>query len=237
MDDNYSLVLQRLREERERRKLTQQRLCTYMRIHQSNFSKAETGHRRFSYPEVKRLCSSDIDVFYIFTGHKPRSRWEFPELSEIGPEELICHLSTLYVQARTVRSLNRDKASFETIRKQLEYVQCDTGNKGAINSIFCSIRNRYDYTQKKMADILGMDIKTLQALEKGRKLPDSEIIWKMYDRFQVSPAFLLNDPRGLWNELNCMLDLLEDNDRRLMMQILENVHRFIRQCRCVEGEE
>jgi len=230
MAGNYQLVLQRLKEEREHAKLTQQRLCSYMQIRQSNFSKAETGHRRFAYPEVKGLCTSDVNIFYIFTGNKAKDSLEFPAPSKPGPEELICYLNTLYLQARTARILNRDKTSFEVIRNQLEYIQYGAGSIGTYNNVFYHTRNRRGYTQKKMADILGLDIKKLQGLEKGQKLPDSEIIWKMYDLFRVSPAFILNDPKGLWHELDYMLGLLDDGDREIMLRILENGHKLIWQC-------
>lgn len=230
MNDNYELVLQRLREEREHQKLTQQRLCSYMQIQQSNFSKAETGHRRFAYPEIKRLCTSDVDIFYIFTGNKAKNSREFPGSPETGPEELICGLNTLYVQARTARVFNRDTASFEVIQKQLEYIHWGAENTGIYNNTFRYMRIRHGYTQQKMSDILGLDIKKLQGLEKGKKLPDSEIIWKMYDLFHVSPAFILNDPKGLWHELDYMLGLLYDSDREIMLRILENSHKLIRQC-------
>lgn len=47
MDNQYYHILSRLREERERRNLTQRLLCYHMKIQQSHFSKAETGQRRF----------------------------------------------------------------------------------------------------------------------------------------------------------------------------------------------
>ena len=79
-----------------------------------------------------------------------------------------------------------------------------------------------------MAELLGVSTRSLQALEKGTKLPDSEMIWKMYDRFLVSPAFILNDPKGMRNELNYVLGLLEEDDREIMLKILENGYKLIR---------
>lgn len=223
MNNDYQDVLLRLREERERWNLTQCLLCYCMKIQQSHFSKAETGHRYFTYHELEGLCTSNVDVLYIFTGRKARSKREFPDPLVSDPKEAICCLSIVYILVSTAWFMHRDRASFEQIREQLEYIRY----ANAKTNVFLSTRNRYGYTQKKMADALGVDIKKLRELEKGRLLPDSGIIWKMYDQFQVSPAFILKDAKGLWNELNCILDLMEEDDRETILRILENEHKLM----------
>lgn len=226
MSNQYYSMLSRLKEERERRNLTQRLLCYHMKIQQSHFSKAETGQRRFSYHELKGLCATDIDVLYVFTGKRPKSCPGFLDSTEPGLGEITCLLSIVYTLADTAWSLNRKKASYEQIRQQLEYIKYRNSSGRIQNSIFLHVRNKYGYTQQKMANTLGMDIKKLRELEKGRQLPDSEIIWEMYDLFHVSPAFILEYPKGLLNELNYTLDLMEDNDRETMLQILENGHKI-----------
>lgn len=228
MGDNYMLVIERLNEECERLKLPQQRLCSYMHMLQSNFSKSKTGHRRFSYPEVKGLCDSMADVFYIFTGIKAPCSHGLPELPFTHPEELLCCLNSVYLHSKAAKSMNQNSTVFGTIQKQLEYIQCTAGSIDDRNNVFYQIQHRYGYTQDSMAELLGVSTRSLQALEKGTKLPDSEMIWKMYDRFLVSPAFILNDPKGMRNELNYVLGLLEENDREIMLKILENGYRLIR---------
>ena len=230
MESNYLSVLQRLKEERERRNLTQRLLCYYMKIQQSHFSRAETGQRRFSYHELKGLCTTDVDVLYVFTGRKTNNRRKFSEKADFRPEELICLLNTLYTLTSAAWFINRKKAAFEHIHEQLEYIRCGNGHFTEKSNVFHYARDSHGYTQKEMADMLGVDIKKLRELEKGRILPDSEIIWKMYDLFQISPAFILKDPKGLQNELNCTLDLLEDDDQEIILQILENEYKLIQCC-------
>lgn len=228
MDKGYSSALQRLKEEREKWNLTQRMLCYHMKIQQSRLSKAETGNRYFSYHELEGLCTSDVDVFYVFTGKRPKNPLKFLDPLKVAPEELMCYLNVVYLLASAVKGTNRDNTAFSQIRQQLEYIQYCFGNIEPTNNIFYRLRNRYDYTQQKMANVMGMDIKKLQRLEKGVRLPDSEVIWKMYDLFHVSPAFVLRDAKGLWNELNYELELLDDNDREVMAQILENAFSFMR---------
>ncbi|MCM1539656.1 MAG: helix-turn-helix transcriptional regulator [Blautia sp.] len=227
MNDTYDSVLRRLREERERRNLTQRLLCYCMKIQQSHFSRAETGQRRFSYHELKQLCATDVDMLYIFTGKRTLRQGEFLQWPELSPDESICLLSTVYTLACFTWSADHGRTPFDEIRQQLEYIQCGNWRNGNRNNIFLYTRNRCGYTQEKMADALGVDIKKLRMLEKGRLLPDSELIWKMYDLFHVSPAFILKDPKGLLNELNYILDLVEDSDREIMLLILKNEYRLV----------
>ncbi|MDE6923894.1 MAG: transcriptional regulator [Acetatifactor sp.] len=228
MDSKYQNVLRRLKEEREKLNLTQRLLCYRMKMLQSHYSRAESGSKRFSYYEIKGLCTSDVDVLYVFTGKKASEGEELSELQECGCEELMCYLNTLYVLAKAVKSFGGENSAFGTIRKQLEYIQSGSGSTGAKNNIFYYVRIQRDYTQQKMADLLGVDIKKLRELENGRILPDSEMIWKMYDLFQVSPAFILEDTKGLWNELKYALDLLEDDDRKIVIRILTDMHRLLK---------
>ena len=227
MDNEYLNVLRRLREEREKLNLTQRLLCYRMKMLQSHYSRAESGNKRFSYYEIKGLCTSDVDVLYVFTGKKPKGEQELLDLQDCSLEELICYLNTVYILAKTVKKMGGKSAVYGIIQKQLEYIQYGNGGTGAKNNIFYCVRDRQDYTQQKMADMLGVDIKKLRELENGRILPDSEMIWKMYDLFQVSPAFILEDAGGLRKELNYVLDLLEEEDRKLVIRILTDERRVL----------
>jgi len=227
MDSKYQNVLCRLKEEREKRNLTQRLLCYRMKMLQSHYSRAESGSKRFSYYEIKGLCTSDVDVLYVFTGKKAVDGGEISELQECAPEELLCYLNTLYILVKSAKTTDGKETVFGTIRKQLEYIQCAGGNAGIKNNVFYYVRIQRNYTQQKMADMLGIDIKKLRELENGRILPDSEMIWKMYDLFQVSPAFILEDAKGLWKELNYVLNLLEEDDRKLVVRILLDMHKLL----------
>lgn len=239
MRNDYREFSLRLKEERARCGLTQQQLCDDTEMQQSAFSRVETGYLRLTYPKLKKICASGVDLFYIFTGNKPADRLDFLEPSAATPEVLLCLMGIVYIQACAVQAPCRTFAPshtclkgphevpFEQIRKQLSYLQYLSGDVRANRNIFCRLRNHHGYTQRKMADLLGMDIKTLRNLEKGRRLPDSELIWKTHHLFHVSPALILNDPLGLRNELNYVLGLLTDDDRDVMLQILESSYKLV----------
>ncbi len=241
MNNDYRDFLLRLKEERLRCGLTQQQLCCHTETTQGCFSRAETGLIRLSFTKLKGVCDSGMDIFYAFTGNKAADRLDFPEPSTASPEELLSLLGIVYIHANAVRIRSRALSGasagthpgifcdspFGRVWEQLSYLQYLSGNTKTNRNILYCLRIHYGYTQWKMADLLGMDIKRLRSLEKGRRLPDSEVIWRLYDQFHVSPAFILNDPRGLWNELNYVLGLLEDTHREAILRILKDSHDLI----------
>lgn len=67
-----------------------------------------------------------------------------------------------------------------------------------------------------MAEKLGVDIKKFRELEKDRCLPDSEIIWKLYNLFRISPAVVLKDKNTMLNEISSLLETTEENGVQIM---------------------
>jgi len=236
MNNDYKDFLLRLKEERVRCGLTQRQLCGHAKTGQSSFSKAETGCLRFTCAKLKCFCAAGMDIFYAFTGNKAADCLGFLEPSTIAPEELLwlLHVISIHAAARVqsrafsrASSDMRFRASMEQILKQLEYFRYLSESTIANQNILYCLRNYYGYTQGKMADLLGIDVKKLRKLEKGRQLPDSEIIWKMYQQFHVSPAFILEDPVGMRHELNYVLGLLDKESRETMLHILESCHKLV----------
>ena len=70
MSADYNDVINRIKEERARLGLSQNEMARYVRVNQSTFNKVEQGTRRFNYSELKYLCDSPVDVFYVITGKK-----------------------------------------------------------------------------------------------------------------------------------------------------------------------
>ena len=68
-----------------------------------------------------------------------------------------------------------------------------------------------DNRQKVMAEKLGLDIKKYSELEKDRSLPDSEIIWKLYDQFNITPTEELKEKNSIINEISSLLEAIEEN--------------------------
>lgn len=84
------------------------------------------------------------------------------------------------------------------------------------SNIFLVIRHAIGSRQKPMAENLGVDIKKFRELEKDRCLPDSEIIWKLYNLFQISPAVVLKDKNSMVNEISSLLETAEEIGARII---------------------
>lgn len=80
MNSNYRNFTLRLKEKRIRCGLTQQ-LCRCLKTPQNALNRAETGYICLPYSKLKYLCTTDMYVYYVFTGDSPTIYWTFQNLS------------------------------------------------------------------------------------------------------------------------------------------------------------
>lgn len=219
MSATYNDVLKRLVEERMRLGLSQKEMARLVHITQSNYSKVEKGLHRLSYEELKYLSKAKVDIFYIFTGYRCAGKYTeyFQQYTYV---ELCCYLGIIY----SLIVLNYCRSSTEqwkNIAKRVKYVPLVLDCKKSSN-IFLVIRHTTSSRQKSMAEKLGVDIKKFRELEKDRCLPDSEIIWKVYNLFYISPAVVLKDKNSMINEISSLLEAAEENGAEVI-DIIEHV--------------
>lgn len=213
MSAMYNGVLKRLIEERNRLGLSQQEMARLVHITQSNYSKVEKELHRLSYEELKYLSKANVDIFYIFTGYKCAGKYVnyFRKYTYI---ELCYHLGIIYALI-VLNDCRSNTEQWKDIVKRVKYVPLVLEYKKSSN-IFLTIRHIVDSSQKQMAEKLGVDIKKFRELEKDRCLPDSEIVWKLYNLFQVSPAVILKDKNTMLNEISSLLETTEENGVQIM---------------------
>lgn len=218
MSANYNDVIKRLIEERIRLSLSQNEMARIVHMTQSNYSKVELGFRRLSYNEVKGLGESGVDAYYIFTGY--RNNFKYAEyLSKFSYYELISYL-TIINSVLMLRKCEFSVEFWSDIIKRTKYISL-IATEQTTQNIFYTIRYSMKCQQRKMAEELGVDIKKYRDLEKGRSLPDSELLWKVYDSFCVSPMVILKDKRGLINEISTVLEVVEKD--AAIFEILERI--------------
>lgn len=213
MSASYDEVLRRLTEERKRLGLSQKDMAQIVHITQSNYSKVEKSLHRLSYEEVKYLSKAKIDVYYIFTGYRSSGKY-VENLQQHTYVELCCFLGITY----SLVVLNDCRANanhWKSMTNRVKYIPLILENRKPFN-IFVAVRNVTGIRQKAMAEKLGVDIKKLRELEKDRCLPDSEIIWKVYNLFNISPAVILKDKSCLINEISSLLEDAEKNGVRII---------------------
>ena len=219
MNAVYEEVLRRLREERVRLGYTQREMSSRIRMGQSGYNKAETGLRRFSYYEIKCLCESELDVFYIFTGYRCSAeirdslmQFEFSQLT--GLLGLLASAAVLGGGRKEVRRGRRLLLYAGLLAAAGEESRSDA-------NMFLCLRRMSGFSQREMAERLGVDVKKLRELENGRCLPDSELLVRLYDEFEVSPAIVLKDKRYLAGEVSRFLEKCESEAADRAIRLLE----------------
>lgn len=207
MDMAYEDVLERLKEERLIHRLSQEDLSHQLKMTQGHYSKAEHAIKRFTYYEVKSLADSELDLYYIYTGRRiVHKHGEI--LKNCGYRELLCYLHVLLSLACCRYGEQRREAEAKRYH-QLSRLKYITGAVDGQDSIFMLIRKYERQTQFEMADRLGMDIKRYRGVEKGASLPDSELLFKVYSLFDISPAYVLKDRKGLSCEIEYYLNRVD----------------------------
>lgn len=190
-----------------------------MHMSQGNYSKIEMGKRRLSYEELKYLCRSGMDVHYVFTGQKGDLQIN-EHLRQYNYSELVCLLD-LILSAITYYYTRKKMKIWKERYHENEYVRMITANGKSDSNLFFLVRCVLNYQQQKMAELLGVDIKKLRALENERCLPDSELVWRLYDHFNIPPALILNDYECLICQISCLLKQLDFNGRNQVLEIVK----------------
>lgn len=219
MGKNYADVLERLKEERNQRKWSQNDMSRHVHMSQGNYSKIEMGKRRLSYEELKYLCGSGVNVHYVFTGQKGDLQIdEF--LRQYNYSELVCLLD-LILSLITYYFVREKLQMWKEMYYELKYLRMITVNGKSDSNLFFLIRRASNYQQWKMAELLGVDIKKLRDLENERCLPDSELIWRIYNHFNIPPALVLDDYECLICQISCLLKQLDIDGRKQVLEIVK----------------
>ena len=165
-----------------------------------------------------------MDVYYIFTGE----RWKQIEENSFFLESTVEELKS-YLELLCILSMALFKANILTISsdncKKIEHIRyalmpCKKGQ-----TIFYKLRRALNYNQKKMAELMKVDVKKLRGMECGKILPDSEIMYQMLAVFSIPYALLLNDKNGLIGEINCLLGLMEESKRKDVLEGMKFIHK------------
>lgn len=215
----YENVLERLREERGRLSITKADMSRYLHMDQSNYRKAELGqYRRFSYYEVKSMSDLGINVNYIYTG-KVKKFISLDFIEKLSANRLKSILQIMYtvVELSYKEGFNQQ---YEILLEELKYIYFIKQNVNPSN-IFLTIRQLKGYTQIKMADMIGVDVKKLRNLENGKKLPDSEIISKMYEVFKILPVVMIGTENCMLDTIIYILDEIKKDDREKIIDIIK----------------
>lgn len=224
MSIEYQRFCERLKEERMRISLSQMEISRLLRMTQSHYSKAELGKRRLSYYEIQCLCETKVDVYYVFTGERCRQKENDSFFEECTVEELKSYLELLCVLYMCLIKTNILTVSSDE-HKKVENMRYALMPYEKGKTIFYKLRRTLNYNQKKMAELMKVDVKKLRGMESGKILPDSEIMCQMLDVFSVPYALLMNDKNGLICEINCLLALIQESKRKDILEGMKLIHK------------
>lgn len=222
MSVSYQNVLERLKEERLRNNWSQEQISQRLKMSQSHYSKVELGKRRFTYYEVQYLYDLDVDAHYIFTGQKSNAKYE-AFFSGCDYRELNFYLHVLAYMAEYLYLIGKSE-EWKAMYGELAYIRYVTSPDRADDNTLFLLRRLLNYNQQTMAEKLGVDIKKVRAMENGESLPDSEILWNLYQLFRIPPAVFTKNQRGMTSVVSCLMDILPVKEREHAMEVLQSCH-------------
>ena len=225
MSESYQNVLQRLKEERKRKKWSQEQISRQLRMSQSHYSKVELGKRRFTYYEVQYLYGLEVDAHYIFTGQKSGTEQEI-FFSDCDYRELNFYMHILAYVAEYLYVVRR-LSNWEAVYKELKYIGYITAPDRLNDNSLFALRKAVECSQQKMAEKLGVDIKKIRSMENGESLPDSEILWNLYQFFRIPPAVFIKSEHGMVCAIGCILSMLGKENREHAMTVVESFRSVI----------
>lgn len=224
MSMEYQKFCDRLKEERIGLSFSQMEISSLLRMTQSHYSKAELGKRRLSYYEIQCLCETEVDVYYVFTGERCQQIEADGFFLESTVEELKSYLEIICILYMSLSKVNNITLSSDDYKK-IENIQYALMQRKKGKTIFYKLRRALSYNQKKMAELMKVDIKKLRSMECGKVLPDSEIMCQMLDVFSIPYALLLNDKNGLICEISYLLGLVEESKQKDVLEGMKFIHK------------
>ncbi len=211
-------VLSRVKEERKNCKITEAEISICMGMGRSHYSKAENGHKRFGFNELVNMCSSNMDVYYIFTGKRAKGKvYIYDKYEQASNDQLVAIMKCINGIAGLRRKNNIYSAEWRDIFYSTYYINHIDQN------IFRAVRLHKGMTQVQMAGEIGVDVKKWRDLETGQVLPDGELIYRMYKKYKVSPSIFLKAAGCFRGEIDYLLDNASDEVRKSLMGCIKFV--------------
>jgi len=207
MYTNYEDFAKRLYEERMKYNISQSTMSKKVHMLSSHYMKCEKGYNRFAYYELQNICTTDVDLFYCFTGKQGVYNNQYKELfADADMEQLVCCLQVIHLCANVKRKKGAYKEEWEQIFHDINYLTYVDIGLSEERNIFKSVRDYNGLSQISMAEELGMDVKKFRNLECGKILPDSEIIFQMFSNYHISPSAFLRHSKCFRDELIYILN-------------------------------
>ena len=220
----YEDVMKRLKDERKRLHWSQDDMSRYVHINQGNYCKIEKGNRRFSYYEIKELYKSAFDVNYIFSGQRSNEYYK-EMIGDCSYKEALALFSVISSVIAYCWAMKRT-SFWKSMYQKVKFMHLIDIEHIEQQNLFLLVRHELKCLQIQMAKLLEVDVKKLRDLEKGKCLPDSELLWLMYERFLIPPAVILKSEKGLICEMSCLLEQLDSAGEKTPIDVIKNLRNI-----------
>lgn len=206
MNVGYKKFYERLRQEREENKWSQENISQLLCVTQGHYCKIESGYCRLTYKEIVDLNKNGINMYYVFTGEK---------VYDLGYKELLKGY-TLNKQVwiyEIVATIVYNNLPSTALKKRIT----NTGNileKIERNNIWNVLQEHNALTQVKMSEVLKIDVKKYRRLIRREILADSDVILHAYEYFRVSPMFFIEAKDALAHEICALMNMIDENKQK-----------------------
>lgn len=220
MDLYYLKVPERLKECRERQKLTQEQMGRLFGVTQSHYAKLESGTKIISYASLEMYEKSGGDSYYLLTGKERRAGKldEYMNRCEGDlAKKIFFELAVSIIKCGAMLCAFSDHFISDLTYKSMRLAESKS------TSIWEKIRDAERMSQLKIAELLDINIKRYRRIEKGDVEPDAEILCTLYHKLHYSPMIFLNQEIFYLDELNQIWDQFPVNMQRMLVRVMEYI--------------
>ena len=220
----YEQVLDRLREYRGNRSMTQREVAQMLGISQSQYSKMESGNAQIPYRVLLCMYKEGWDLDYLVTGEVfegEGGRFVDVRGRFSGMERSVAYQLILWAVDVFLIVDGREQSEEIRLMKILLYHEDRT-------SVLRVVRESLDMSQVIMAESVGIGLRKYRQLERESKQPDFKVLCQVCELGRAVPTLFFDWEAGksllverLWGEFS------EERQRKLWM-LLESGRRLAR---------
>lgn len=220
MENEYSVVPARIKQERENMDLSQEYVSRKIGISQSYLSRVEAGVNYLHYDHMTRLKSIGMDTHFIFTGARTDLIEVQTLLDGMRPADYYYLAQMFYIILERLCTAQND-GRYSQLWRESQYMKYVLLNKPTKKNMCLLIREYCGITQAKMAVELGLERKSYQYIEKKISNINSSNVFVLYNKFHIPPMMVLNDDMGIWFGIVDIMKQLKPADKNEILRVLK----------------